>query len=362
MPPSHGPQLTDTTRQPGLKKLFASEGVGLIQPEAGASYLADELRASSDAVEVVLLAGGAPLPAEPVAPSAPALPPALPTAFERVLDLASYPVLRSHVFDGRPVLPMALILEWLAHAGLHQNPGLVFHGCDDLRVLQGVTLDGPAVAVRVGAGKAVKRDGLLVAPAELRSTRPDGREVLHARAEVVLAADLPAAPAAREVGPLPPAGLTPQEVYREGLLFHGPDLQGLERLEGCDEGGIAGVVRAAPPPAEWLRQPLRQRWLADPLVLDGAFQLMILWALERRGAAGLPCHVRRYRQWRRNFPAGGARLAAAVTRATDLHALADLDFLDEDGRLVARMEGYECVIDPNLGRAFRRNQLAPALP
>jgi NAD(P)-dependent dehydrogenase (short-subunit alcohol dehydrogenase family) len=343
---------------PGLKKVFASEGIGLIGLGAGARYLADELRSpAAGAVEVVLLAGGGQAPSA----AAPPLPPPLPTAFERVLDLASYPVLRSHVFDGRPVLPTVLILEWLAHAALHQNPGLALHGCDDLRVLQGVILDGAAPAVRVSAGKAVKRDGLFVAPAELRSTRPDGREVLHARAEVVLAAELPAAPAAREVGPLPAIGLTPQEAYREGLLFHGPDLQGLEQVEGCDESGIIGAVRAAAPPAAWLRQPLRHRWLTDPLAIDGAFQLMVLWALQRRGAASLPCHVRRYRQWRRSFPAGGVRLAGTVTRATDLHALADFDFLDEEGRLVARLEGYECVIDPNLRRSFRRNQLAPAL-
>ena len=33
----------------------------------------------------------------------------LATAFERVLDLADHPVLESHVLDGRPVLPLALI-------------------------------------------------------------------------------------------------------------------------------------------------------------------------------------------------------------------------------------------------------------
>src|SRR5262249_33997395 len=121
---------------------------------------------------------------------------ALPVAFERVLDVAEHPVLASHVLDGRPVLPLALTLEWLAHAALHQNPGLAFHGVDGLRVLHGVVLDGPPPLLRVAAGRAVKRDGLLVVPAELRGPRPDGREIVHARAEVVLAADLPPAPAA----------------------------------------------------------------------------------------------------------------------------------------------------------------------
>jgi hypothetical protein len=36
---------------------------------------------------------------------------------------------------------------------------------------------------------------------------------------------------------------------------------------------------------------------------------------------------------------------------------ANLQFLDSQGRLLALVEGYECVIDPGLGEAFRRNQL-----
>jgi hypothetical protein len=277
------------------------------------------------------------------------------------VDLAGHPVLESHVLDGRPVVPAALLAEWLAHGALHHNPGLTFHGFDDLRVLHGVTLEGPPPVVRACAGKAIKREGLYVAPAELRGLRPDGGEVLHARAEIVLAAELPPAPPARPPLALDPYPHPPEEVYSRAMLFHGPLLQGIERVEGCGEPGIAGLLRAAPAPAEWLRHPLRQRWLADPLVLDGSFQLMVLWTLARSGAPNLPCRLGRYRQWRRNFPASGARAVLAVTRAADLSALADIDYLDESGALLARLEGYECVIDPSLQRAYRRNRLAVAV-
>jgi hypothetical protein len=43
-----------------------------------------------------------------------------------------------------------------------------------------------------------------------------------------------------------------------------------------------------------------------------------------------------------------------------LHALADIDYLDEHGQVIARLEGYECVIDPALRRAFGRQPLASA--
>jgi hypothetical protein len=85
---------------------------------------------------------------------------------------------------------------------------------------------------------------------------------------------------------------------------------------------------------------------------------MILWTLEQFGAPALPCRVARYRQYRRAFPADGARLVVRVPRANELHALGDIDFLDAAGQVVARMEGCECAIDAGLQRAFGRRELA----
>jgi hypothetical protein len=256
---------------------------------------------------------------------------------------------------------MVLILEWLAHGALHHNPGLAFHGCDDFRILAGVVLDGelPPV-VRVGAGKVVKREGVYVAPVELRG-RCDGKEVLHARANVILTTDLPPPPA---VPAAPPLGRYPRslgEVY-DSILFHGPLLHAIEQVEGCGAGGITARLRAAPLPVEWLGRPLRQRWLADPLVLDGGFQLLVLWSREQRGAPCLPCHAARYRQFQRSFPVGGIRAVVRITRSAEHNVLADVDYLDAAGRLVARLEGCECVIDAGLARAFARRHAAPALP
>src|SRR5262245_54959054 len=230
---------------PPLRELFAREGIGLIPLEAGARLLVDELRLGPGGPrEVVVLAAGSKVEAPPApAPAAALLPPPLPLAFERVLNVDDYPVLVDHVLGGRPVLPTVLMLEWLAHAAVIQNPGLLFHGCDDLRVLQGLPVDaGRPVALKIGAAKATKRDGAFGAAAELRSARPDGGEWLHARAEIVLVSSLPAAPAARPAPALARCELTPGEAYAQGLLFHGPNLHAIEQIAGCDAAGISGQL------------------------------------------------------------------------------------------------------------------------
>ncbi len=344
----------------GLQRLFQSEGIGLIDPAAGAELVIRELSSAGGPAEVVVLAPGRtpdrPHSTSPTAQAAP-LPPALPVAFQRVVDRTRHPVLQSHQLDGRPVVPVVLLLEWLAHAALHHNPGLLFHGCDNLRVLSGVILEADTPPVLyVGAAKAVRQDSFFVAAAELRGRRSDGREVLHARADVVLASQLPAAPPAGLMSALPSYERSIAEVY-EQLLFHGPLLHGIESIDGCGPEGIVGRVRTSPPPAEWIIEPLRQRWLADPLALDGSFQLMVLWSRQQRGAPSLPCHIQHYRQFRRSFPAGSVRALARVTHVASSHALADIEYIDAEGQLIARVEGYDCVIDASLERAFARSNV-----
>jgi hypothetical protein len=281
-------------------------------------------------------------------------------AFERELDVAHDAVLRAHVIDGRAVLPMALTVEWLAHAALHGNPGLAFHGLDDLRIFQPVTAhEGRVTAVSVFAGKAVRQDGLHRVMAELRSRRPDGREVVHSRAEVLLAADLPRGGPPRPEPRLPPYPLDPDDVYQR-VLFHGPELRGLEAVAGCGQEGITVVAQTAPTPSAWLRQPLRGQWLADPLVLDCAFQALSVWCHAERGAVSLPSALGCYRQYRRRFPAGAVRVVGRVVKAQGQVVRADVDLVDGAGQLVARIDGCECVLDTALNAAFRRNQLEKA--
>jgi hypothetical protein len=251
-------------------------------------------------------------------------------------------------------------MEWLAHAALHGNPGLVFHGFNDVRVTNGVMVEEDGAApVRALAGRAMKKDGLFLVPVELRGKRRDGRDVIHSRGEVVLAPALPRPPA-----PTPPPAVQPyphplDEIYRY-FLFHGPDLHGIERLDGVAEAAFVGSAYPAPAPNEWLEHPLRGAWVADPLALDAAFQMMILWSYAQHGAGSLPCYVGRYRQFRRAFPAGPVRVAVRVTRDNGSFARADVEFTDPaDGGVVATIQDYECVVDPQLNQAFRRNRLAP---
>jgi hypothetical protein len=115
---------------------------------------------------------------------------------------------------------------------------------------------------------------------------------------------------------------------------------------------VADVTRAPAPP-QWIAAPLRNSWLCDPLVLDSAFQMASLWCYDQRGCVSLPSRAASYRQFRTAFPPEGVKVVLEVREAGDRKMRGDFTFLDGAGQVIARLTGYEAVMDPLLNRAFK---------
>jgi hypothetical protein len=278
-------------------------------------------------------------------------------AFERVLDVTHHPFLESHVIGGKAVLPVAVMLEWLAHGAIHGNPGLDLYGFDEFKVFQGIRIGRHNhVQVRVMCGKPVRDNETYRVPVRLMG-HVDGRDSVNARAVAVLSPSYPAAPARSILmSNLRPYSLDVSSSYAH-RLFHGQKLKGIASIEGCSEEGIIVTTRMAPPATAWMSDPVRASWLADPLAIDVALQAVILWSQERRGKPCLPCGIGGYRQFRRSLPLDGVRIVIKIQPPADRMIRCDIEFLDLHGQLVARMEGCENVIDASLSAAFKRNRI-----
>jgi acyl transferase domain-containing protein/NAD(P)-dependent dehydrogenase (short-subunit alcohol dehydrogenase family) len=337
---------------PSLKREFARLGVALLPVDSGTEALIREMAGEPGGpVEVVI---GGMLASEPAQPPAGAPRPALSILYEREIDLQSHPVLASHVIDGKAVVPLALMAEWFAHAALHENPGLILQGLEDMRVLNGIRLKEDSKLIRVFAGKARSRQGLYEVDLELRNGVREGKDILHSRARAILADGYAPPPAYRL-----PASLScnhyprsAAEIY-EKILFHGKRLHGLRTVQCCNAAGMVAEVAGAPEPSHWVASPLRNSWLCDPLVLDSAFQMASVWCYEQHGYVSLPSRAESYRQFRTRFPAAGVTVALEVTDATGKRMRGDFTFLDGQGDVIARLTGYEAVMDPLLNRAFK---------
>ncbi|QVL33361.1 SDR family NAD(P)-dependent oxidoreductase [Telmatocola sphagniphila] len=289
----------------------------------------------------------------------PVMPNGMTLAFEHRVMIADHRILKSHVINGRSVIPMVLHMEWVAHAVLLQFPQLQFFGFNDFRITHGVQLEeNQPVHLRFYVGKPINRDQLTIIPVETHGAR-EGKDVIHNKCEVVLS----------EKYQSPDMPLLPRNLSKYGrpidqayidLLFHGEELAGLESIEGISQNAMLGTCHTAPPPGNWMTNPVRPNWILDPLVIDSAFQMMILWTIDQFDAPSLPCFAGRYRQYTKAFPTGRMLISIRITRGNASVCRADIDFMDLDGLLLARMQDYECILDRSLKEKFRKNRIVPA--
>jgi hypothetical protein len=338
---------------PSLKRNFIKNNVALIPVDAGARAMITEMAQPLDsAVEVVI---GGPLPSGPKGRATVADPPAeLALTCERDVSLERYPVLGAHQLDGRPVVPLALITEWLAHSALHANPGLVLHGLNDIRLQNGITLEKQKRMVTLLAGKAVRNDPMYEVAVEIRDSLHTGARQLHSSAKAILVDKLPPAPVFQELGHFTPGDpiMSLDDIYAD-VLFHGKDLRGILEIIRLCADGISARVASAPPPAHWINGPLRSRWITDPLILDSAFQMAIIWCHQQHGLVSLPSFAASYRQYCRRFPEDGVSAVLEVQKSNDRKMVGDFTFLDLNKNVLARLTGYQAIMDPGLRKAFK---------
>ncbi len=344
---------------PSLKNAFAKKDIALIPLERGARMMVAEMaNADPSPVEVLI---GAMLPAlnESTASSRETV---LDLLERRELNLQRYPVLGSHIIGGRPVVPFALITEWIGHGALKQNPGFALHGLDDFRLLSGIRIEQESKLVRLMAGKAKKAGDVWQVDVELRNGVKNGKDVIHSRAKALLVDRFPAAPAFMANGSTNshPYPRRINDIYKK-ILFHGDRLHAIRAIENYSDDGMSAHLVAAPKPQTWMQDPIQESWMADPLVLDGAFQMAIVWCFEQTGNVCLPSYAKSYRQYRPTFPKDGAKSIMTVRGQSNRKMVADFTFLDNDENVVATLSGYEATIDASLMDAFKNNGLSDAL-
>jgi len=273
-------------------------------------------------------------------------------AFDFDLNVEENAWLKDHVLNGDPVLPMAMAAELMAQGAQQSNPGLQFAGYDEMRILKGVVLKNPQVTLGIFASRPEKlAEGYLI-NCEIRTT-VSGKEIVNARSAVILTDKLPTsapAPVKADARLVYPDSIN--EAYNQHL-FHGQFFKSITAVEGWSENGIIAVCKSSMPPAAWFARPPQPSWCSDPLAIDAAYQLMILWTTQACGMPSLPGFARRYRQYVPSFKGSDVVLVARTRRQGAMMAAADIDFVDAAGKLIARLEGYECTLNDNLRNAFK---------
>ena len=335
---------------PSLKREFKRNKIELIPKDAGSMCMLYEMMGDkNDPAEIVI--GANIIPDEEK----------LSLTFKREIDVEEYPVLESHILDGSPVVPFALMTEWLGHGALHNNPGLFLHGLDDIRILNGIKIGYNKKLIHLMTGKPRKKGSIFEVDVEIRDGIKSDIEVIHSRAKAILTDKLSQPPILDISSHMGSKAYlrSIDEVY-DKILFHGVALRGIKEIISYSSNGMLARISSAPSPVKWMKEPLRNRWIGDPLVLDSAFQMAIIWCFEEMGVVSLPTYSASYRQYRNKFPSDGVTALLEVKEVAKRKLKGDFTFFDQNNVVVAQLTGYEAAMDDSFFKAFKAKDAANA--
>ncbi len=260
--------------------------------------------------------------------------------------------------NGKAVLPMAVASELMCQAAIANNPELEFFGYSDMKLLKGVVLEKESELLKVFASKAEPQtDGTYISHAEIRT---DGAKWEHtnAKADIVLTPKSfsKKSPEAVMIKYNHTYSRSIEDAYKE-CLFHGEFLQAITEVNGWSEEGMVAISDTSKPVEEWFANSRFTSWQSDPLMVDAAYQLMILWTTEVFGAPSLPNYASSYRQYIKSFNGQPVIISAKASKKGSSAATADIQFRNVDGNVLAEIKGYECAVSANLKEAFKNRTI-----
>jgi len=356
---------------PEVRRKFRDRGVQMIRPDAGRRAMILEIeRGRKGDVEVILGEGPwarveAALPRADVL-SLPLLRNLTPTTNSggveiiRVLDTDHDLYLRDHKLDGLPVLPAAIAMELMAEAALYGWPEFEVIGVEALRVFNGIIIENGSKTVRVFARPETQPDPERLELSVDVSISDASDQRNYYRATVLLGRRLPLPPETTQPQSegLRPFSMSVADVYKR-WLFHGPLFQRIVSIDSISEEGMTATLVPSVP-AECVSAVNAGEWVIDPMIIDSAFQLAIIWSRTYRDMTPLPARFERYRRF---APLRGSSIRChfrAHANSGGHNLETQIALFDPEGRLLGLLEGMEFSCSKALNRLAARESTGNA--
>jgi hypothetical protein len=138
------------------------------------------------------------------------------------------------------------------------------------------------------------------------------------------------------------------EAYRQ-YLFQGPPLKNILDIEGISEEGIVGTL-APSSPQQVLTGAPDGHWLIDPVVLEGGFQLVIVWTRVYGDKTPLPSIFHDYRRY---GSLSGQPIRCHIYSYFDPDGVVmhtDLYWVNSEDRVLGMLKDAESVCSKGLNR------------
>ena len=242
---------------------------------------------------------------------------------EKNISTQSHPFIADHVINEEPILPFASALDWMVEVS---TAG---------RQFSAVQVTGMTLVKGIKASQKASRLHLETT-ANLASTQAH----LHQGTDLSYRAFI--GEFSPEVHDLPTIAkvvldddivMDVSEFYAKHS-FHGPRIQAIQKVEGVGKAAVIGYVKTSTP-KDWIPDSASTSWSVDPMVVDGALQLVLYFLKSKHNKAAYPISFDRYVQLR-PF-SGGIKCTLALLENNDELVVGSIYFEDKNG-LCAWME------------------------
>jgi phosphopantetheinyl transferase/acyl carrier protein len=275
------------------------------------------------------------------------------------MDLDEDLFLRDHTLGGRismvddglralPVVPLTIGMEMLAQAAAALVPGKLVVGMRDIRAHRWIALDEGHLTLELTARRNPPGSGQEV-EVQIRERADPAASVIHPgtpmiEGTVVFGERYPDPARAGEftLRMERPSKWTAEQLYTQGM-FHGPCFQGVASVDRWGEDGIEATLKTMPTD-HLLRSTPEPHFLADPVLLDAAGQLVGYWTAEHleTGFNVFPFRVEAVHIYGPSLPRGQrAKCRGRIRLLDDSLVRSDIDVVGPDGRLWAQLIGWE---------------------
>ena len=356
-----GPWDTTGMATEEVKRKFREQGIIPISLEAGSQFFLEELqRGDREHCEVIAGTGPWEMHEQEIARrnqlptlafignSTPDLQADGTVVLEQTFSLEQYPYLADHCLDGRPVVPAAVALEWLAELIQTAWAEWKVTQIRNLRVFRGIVLnqsEGCLVRLQARASTHGDAEGL-TATAEILDPV---RKIPYYRATTWLQPQLSSSPIIQDYEPISEHPLDPREAY-QNYLFHGKSFQLITAIKGSNIQGIDAQVQPSSLVTGLKRKSFAGDWLFDPGMIDTVPQLAIIWARIQLNTTALPSSFGCVTRYSASLSPQPLQVAFRVQQANEHSLTYDAVLFDTQGHIHFQLEEMEGTCNYRLNR------------
>ncbi|MFH1157659.1 MAG: SDR family NAD(P)-dependent oxidoreductase, partial [Pseudomonadota bacterium] len=246
--------------------------------------------------------------------------------------------LQDHIIDTLPVLPMAVATEMMAQAVSRKfGNGWMVTEVVNCQLFKGVIVDREDYPLAIALESNDDAENPKV---KVKILSKDDKPVPHYGATVVLAKKLSAPDKSPpKTGETSRPSLTAEEAYAQ-WLFHGPRFHAITSIDSFSEEGVRSAVRSTSPKDFLDGCQTGDQWVIDPILVDAAAQMSVVWMAVQRDLFALPVRIGRIVRYAETLPQT-LRMDYVVRDRKEDTLTVDVYFHDGEGHTLLLIEGMQ---------------------